>query len=82
MDGQLKMQVQMGIPTLLHPSDLEPDSRVGSLNCTPRAEQVQHLLVGTESDPHIVYAEQQEPIEIKDPGAEGEKTAAAEPAGP
>ena len=63
LDGQMKVQVQMGIPTLLQPADSEQESKPGAPGGSsgphpflPAALVGKLLLVGTESDPHLVCA--------------------------
>lgn len=55
LDGQMRIQVQMGIPTLLHPPGSEPGAKAGQVTVTPPTT-VRHLLLGTESDLHVVEA--------------------------
>jgi hypothetical protein len=59
----MRILVQMGIPTLLHPAAAQQEAKPGaswgptaSLPFLPAAPVGKHLLMGTESDPHFVSA--------------------------
>ena len=73
----------MAIPTLLHPS--EPESESGPLAFEPGVQlyqqAVKHLLLGTKSDPHIVYTESQEVNDVEKLDAESKEATSAEPDG-
>lgn len=59
LDGRLRVQVVMGMPTVLHPSDPAPGAAAESpVDQVPAstAPAAWHLLLGTESDPHVVLA--------------------------
>lgn len=66
LDGTIRLLVQMGLPCLLHPKELnEPnvDQEEDKINeMVDDHEPVQLLLVGAESDPHLFVTEQQDEL--------------------
>jgi len=64
LDGQMKIQMQMGIPALFTPAESDQDGRPGAsggpagpLPFSPEGQIVKHLLLGTESDPHVLHVD-------------------------
>jgi hypothetical protein len=58
LDGQMKIKVYMGIPSLFYHLDeniLSNESKLDkTIAITEQMKHLKHLLVGTETDPHMV----------------------------
>lgn len=67
LDRQMKVLMQMGVPTIWNPHEKEARAEEGVLNRGDLTREVKHLLVGTESDPHyyqVSLEEQDATIEL------------------
>jgi hypothetical protein len=52
----MKIQMQMGIPTLYNPSEPLHQSQ-DAVPFAPQTENTRYLLLGTDTDPHLVHVD-------------------------